>query len=366
MTDGGTGLAISVRDLEAVAALGWRAADQAPLGDWLLRAAGGFTGRANSALAIGDPGLPLPEAVAEVCRWYRARQLPPMIAVPYPLAGPEDSEVDAYLAAQGWQLRSGGATVMTAPPTAMAVQPGVGRASEPSAGPAQARTGYARPGSVRASQVSPGQEHAGQEHSGQEHAGKAGVARPGLCQAGAGQPGSGQARMDAGTAPAKTQAQPMPAARPGVPQAVHVQEAAQVQVTISPEPDAPWLARYHYRGQDPGSLPTGHVRALLVSAPWQAFAAVRDEGQVLAIGRVAIAGGWAGITAVEVDPAHRRRGLAAAVTTALVAAAVSRGAVGLYLQVENGNQAARALYRRAGFTDHHRYHYRIAPGETVP
>lgn len=278
MTGGGTCPAISVQELEAVAALGWRAADQAPLGDWLLRAAGGFTGRANSALAVGDPGLPLPEAVAEVCRWYRARQLPPMVAVPYPLAGPGDSEVDAYLAGHGWHLRSGAATVMTAPPTAVL---------------------------------------------------------------------------------AGTDAEPVPALAHGPP------PLSQARVTISPEPDAGWLARYHYRGQDPGSQPAGHVRALLASAPWQAFAAVREEGRVLAIGRVAMAGGWAGITAVDVDPAHRRRGLATAVTAALASAAASRGAVALYLQVENGNHAARALYRRAGFTDHHRYHYRIAPGETV-
>jgi hypothetical protein len=40
---------------------------------------------------------------------------------------------------------------------------------------------------------------------------------------------------------------------------------------------------------------------------------------------------------------------------------VQRGAANLYLQVENDNTAARALYRQAGFTDHHGYHYRVAP-----
>ena len=42
------------------------------LGSWLLRADGGFTGRANSALPLGDPGLPLAGAVDEVEAWYRA------------------------------------------------------------------------------------------------------------------------------------------------------------------------------------------------------------------------------------------------------------------------------------------------------
>jgi len=43
------------------------------------------------------------------------------------------------------------------------------------------------------------------------------------------------------------------------------------------------------------------------------------------------------------------------------AAAAAQGAASLYLQVAAGNQAARALYARAGFTEHHGYHYRVAP-----
>jgi N-acetylglutamate synthase len=96
-------------------------------------------------------------------------------------------------------------------------------------------------------------------------------------------------------------------------------------------------------------------------APWQAFASVREAGRTIAIGRVAGDAGWAGLTAVETDPACRRRGLATAVTAALAQVAADRGARGLYLQVENENHAAQALYRRAGFRDHHRYHYRVAP-----
>jgi ribosomal protein S18 acetylase RimI-like enzyme len=50
------------------------------------------------------------------------------------------------------------------------------------------------------------------------------------------------------------------------------------------------------------------------------------------------------------------------VTAALAAAAAGRGGVtGLYLQVEDANTAARTLYRGMGFTEHHRYHYRVAP-----
>ena len=46
-------------ELERVAAAHWRGTEEEWLGEWLLRAADGFTGRANSALPLGDPGLPL-------------------------------------------------------------------------------------------------------------------------------------------------------------------------------------------------------------------------------------------------------------------------------------------------------------------
>jgi ribosomal protein S18 acetylase RimI-like enzyme len=131
-----------------------------------------------------------------------------------------------------------------------------------------------------------------------------------------------------------------------------------VAVEVAAEPDEAWLARYHYRGQE--GLPPVALR-LLTSAPWQAFASLRAGGRAIAVGRVAAAAGWAGLTAIEVDPAHRRRGLASAVTHALTAEAGAHGARHLYLQVEDDNAAARALYRGIGFTDHHGYHYRVAP-----
>jgi ribosomal protein S18 acetylase RimI-like enzyme len=128
-------------------------------------------------------------------------------------------------------------------------------------------------------------------------------------------------------------------------------------VAIEPRPDDAWLARYHYRGQQ---LPSVALR-VLTSAPWQAFGSVRADGQTVAIGRVAVSGDWAGLTAIEVHPGYRRRGLAGAVTAALAGAAARHGASQLYLQVEDANAAARALYQRVGFTDHHGYHYRVGP-----
>ena len=103
-----------IDDLERAAARHWQAPEQERLGEWLLRAAEGFTGRANSALPLGDPGPPWPEAVAYVTDWYRRRRLTPMIAVPLPLADARRHRLDNFLAERAWLLRSGPAFVMTA------------------------------------------------------------------------------------------------------------------------------------------------------------------------------------------------------------------------------------------------------------
>lgn len=119
---------------------------------------------------------------------------------------------------------------------------------------------------------------------------------------------------------------------------------AAVTVEVAAEPDAGWLAGYRYRGRE---LPPVASR-LLMSAPWQAFGSVRRDGQVLAVGRVAGSGEWAGLTAIEVHPACRRRGLATAISRALAACAAGRGASGTYLQIEH-RPSPLPLPHRAGW-----------------
>ena len=92
-----------------------------------------------------------------------------------------------------------------------------------------------------------------------------------------------------------------------------------------------------------------------------AFAVVRgDNGEALSVGRVAIdtGSGYAGIAALATAEAARRRGLARIVLRDLLAFAAENGAENTYLEVEEGNAPALALYASLGYTTAHRYHCR--------
>jgi len=76
---------------------GWPAREHEMLGDWTLRAHGGITGRANSAMAVGDPGRPLAAALEAVAAWYTTRDLPPLLQLP--LTDPANYAMHAL----GWE-----------------------------------------------------------------------------------------------------------------------------------------------------------------------------------------------------------------------------------------------------------------------
>ncbi|HEX3614841.1 MAG TPA: GNAT family N-acetyltransferase [Sporichthyaceae bacterium] len=99
-----------VRELQRIAALGWPAQDTTELGGWLLRATGGWTLRANSVLVLDAPGLPVPEALAVVDRWYRERDLAPAFSIPEPL----DDGLGAALTDLGWPTTGRRILVLTA------------------------------------------------------------------------------------------------------------------------------------------------------------------------------------------------------------------------------------------------------------
>jgi len=91
----------AIARLEELCADAWPAFVDERLGAWRLRATGGFTARANSALAIGDPGLPTAAALAAVRTFAERHDITPRVQAPV------GSPWDKAVAAQGWVLDVG-------------------------------------------------------------------------------------------------------------------------------------------------------------------------------------------------------------------------------------------------------------------
>ncbi|MEQ4207887.1 GNAT family N-acetyltransferase [Actinopolymorpha sp. B17G11] len=85
-----------------MSAHGWPALVTERLGGWLLQAADGFTGRANSVVPHGDPGLPLEDALAFVERFYARAGLPARIQVAV------GSGMEEALRGRGWAVVTSG------------------------------------------------------------------------------------------------------------------------------------------------------------------------------------------------------------------------------------------------------------------
>lgn len=86
---------VSAAEVQRHALPGWLA-EHEPLGEWTLRWGGGFTGRANSAQAVGDPGVPLPDAAARVVGYAAEHGITPMAQVV------DGSANEVELRALGW------------------------------------------------------------------------------------------------------------------------------------------------------------------------------------------------------------------------------------------------------------------------
>ncbi|MCB5180842.1 GNAT family N-acetyltransferase [Streptomyces antimicrobicus] len=95
------GPAATFEELAPVLARAWQPVESERLGGWTLRAAGGFTRRANSVLPLGDPGIPVAEALARVTAWYAERGLTPYVQAATGAVGTQEA-LCAQLAERGW------------------------------------------------------------------------------------------------------------------------------------------------------------------------------------------------------------------------------------------------------------------------
>ena len=99
---------VSADDLEKLMARGWPAVNRQGLGDWVLRSSSGFTGRACSVLAVGDPSLPVDRAIDYAEAWYADRGARPLFQVHgAPGFAVTDQALGVALLARGYEAGGG-------------------------------------------------------------------------------------------------------------------------------------------------------------------------------------------------------------------------------------------------------------------
>ncbi len=120
-------------------------------------------------------------------------------------------------------------------------------------------------------------------------------------------------------------------------------------------PDEAWAGVFLGQGFDPVD---GASRVNALTRGQDAiYAQVRDSGRTVAVGVAAFGFGWMSIHGMRTEISRRGEGLAGRILAALAGAGQARGIERAFLQVEEPNLSARALYRRAGLTPIWRYHY---------
>ena len=135
-------------------------------------------------------------------------------------------------------------------------------------------------------------------------------------------------------------------------------EAPPFRVRLFSGPTPAWLQVY---GE---GLAEGRERGLRCrlaeGLPMPRAYAVLDAGsEPAAVGAAVLSGDWALILCMSTRPGFRRQGHAARILAALAQWADETGrGRNLFLQVEDGNAPAMALYHLAGFQAAHTYYYR--------
>jgi GNAT superfamily N-acetyltransferase len=236
---------VDVEQLFLTTALGRPAVETSYVGQWLLRASGGWTGRANSLLPAGDPEMPLADVLKQAEAFYQEHDLPPLALVR--LGTPLAEEFHQL----GWV--------------------------------------DSRPGEADAVVM--------------------------------------HATLDL----------------------VNAEPA--YEVSLAEKPNDEWYDAA-FEDEVPAAAP-----AVMEGAPKTAFASIRLDGQVAAVGRGSMTGHWVGVDAVRVLPAYRRRGLATAVLQGLTRWAGAQGGRRSYLEVVESNVAAMTTYTNLGYTEAYRYRY---------
>jgi len=131
-------------------------------------------------------------------------------------------------------------------------------------------------------------------------------------------------------------------------------------VDLAAQADEAWCAVFLGEGFDPVD---GASRvAILRRTRHSVFAGVHSAGRTVAAGLCSISHGWASVHGMRTLAPWRGQRIATAVLQAMARHALAQGQARMFLQVEQANEGAQALYRQLGFVDRWRYGYWIAPG----
>jgi GNAT superfamily N-acetyltransferase len=84
-----------------------------------------------------------------------------------------------------------------------------------------------------------------------------------------------------------------------------------------------------------------------------------DKGVAVACGTGTLSKGWVGVNMMRTALEHRRNGHAQRVLSAIARWSDGKGVSRLYLNVEQANYGARALYTKAGFETAYEYRYSV-------
>ena len=132
-------------------------------------------------------------------------------------------------------------------------------------------------------------------------------------------------------------------------------------VRIAPTPSSEWRrVQVAWMGVERVAAWEG-ILGRMAETGHAAFASVSDGEALVAAGIGVRDGDATGLFEVTVAPERRREGFGRALSQGLMAWGKSAGSRRWYLQVEQGNLAARTLYDSLGFVTSYTYWYRRAP-----
>ncbi len=131
---------------------------------------------------------------------------------------------------------------------------------------------------------------------------------------------------------------------------------------LAPQPSPAWLDGFAAANCVPAHHQALHHAMVQSIARPAAFATLRKQGRPIGFGLAVREQEAVGLFDIVVAPRHRRQGHATRLVRALLRWAQDGGAGLAYLQVREGNPAARRLYAGLGFADLYGYHYRVPPG----